>query len=258
MPALPLPAATADGEEAATKTDRRAPFSRRALLSDCAPRNMCPTAPRRRLACFLRLSILCIASLLIGGCVQTAMLPAQQLDAGTTVAGASLDEPGILYIPRANVQLTQGLGGGDLSVNLSGPPLGAGLTGRAYLSGRASAELQVQAAALEDAFDAGGAPTTGLALLGVQEVPTGEDRWYFGGQAGVIHGTGIRVGGPADVQTLPVVGASLGLGSFDLGSSWQIQVELASNVPVPVGNADDDDPPLPATRLSVGVFRLFD
>lgn len=251
MPALPLPAATADGEEAATKTDRRASFSRRALLSDCAPRNMCPTAPRRRLACFLRLSILCIASLLIGGCVQTAMLPAQQLDAGTTVAGASLDEPGILYIPRANVQLTQGLGGGDLSVNLSGPPLGAGLTGRAYLSGRASAELQVQAAALDDA---GGAPTAGLALLGVQEVPTGEDRWYFGGQAGVIHGTGIRVGGPADVQTLPVVGASLGLGSFDLGSSWQIQVELASNVPVPVGNADLS----PATRLSVGVFRLFD
>ena len=179
------------------------------------------------------------------------MLPAQQLDSGTTVAAASVDEPGFLYVPRANVQVTQGVGGGDLSVNLSGPPVGGGLAGRAYLSDRVNAELQVQAAALNGE----GEPGTGLVLVGLQRAPTGADQWYLGGQVGVIHGAGFVLNQTPEVQTRPVVGASLGFGPIDLGGDWQMQVELEGNAPL--GGLGEDDPPLPATRLSVGFFHLF-
>ena len=193
-----------------------------------------------------------LATVLLGsGCVQTAMLPAQQLDSGTTVAAASLDEPGFLYVPRANVQLTQGIGGGDLSVNLSAPLVGGGLTGRAYLSDRVNAELQVQAAALNGGED----PPTGLALVGVQEAPTGADQWYLGGQFGIIHGPGFVFNQAPEVKTRPVVGASIGFGPVDLGTDWRLQVELEGNAPL--GGSDDGDLPIPATRLSIGVFHLF-
>lgn len=188
---------------------------------------------------------------LLSGCVQTGMVPAQQLDSGTTVAAASVDEPGFLYIPRANVQLTQGVGGGDLSVNLSGPPVGGGLTARAYLSERVNAELQAQAAALNGA----GEPGTGLVLVGVQEAPTGADQWYLGGQFGIVHGAGFVVNQAPEVQTRPVVGGSVGFGPIDLGGAWRMQVELEGNAPL--GGLGEDDPPLPATRLSIGFFRLF-
>lgn len=191
------------------------------------------------------------AALLMSGCVQTAMLPAQQLDSGTTVASASLDEPGFLYIPRANVQLTQGVGGGDISVNLSGPLLGGGIIGRTYLSPGLNAELQVQAAALNGE----GEPGTGLVLAGVQEAPTRADQWYLGGQLGVIHGAGFVINQTPEVQTRPVVGGSVGFGPIDLGGAWRMQVELEGNAPL--GGLGEDDPPLPATRLSIGFFRLF-
>lgn len=52
------------------------------------------------------------------GCVQTSMPPARQLDAGDAVLSASVDEPGVGYIPRATGQFTYGLGRGDLTFNL--------------------------------------------------------------------------------------------------------------------------------------------
>lgn len=199
-----------------------------------------------------RLSVLIVlcAALLSGGCVQTAMLPAQQLDSGTTVVGASIDEPGFLYIPRVNVQVTQGIGGGDLSANLSGPPVGGGVTGRAYLSDQLNVEVQAQATALNGAAG----PASGLVLVGLQQAPT-PNQWYLGAQAGIVRGTGFDIGGStSDVQTRPLVGASFGVGPFDVGTDWRMQLELETNVPV---GPWEDDPPFPATRISIGFFRLF-
>jgi hypothetical protein len=198
--------------------------------------------------------VLAAVLFLTGGCVQTAMLPAQQIEAGETVATVSLDEPGFLYIPRANVQFTAGLGGGDVSANVSGPLLGAGMTGRYYLSGRLNAEMQGQVTGLSGGL---GEPQ-GLLLLGVKENPTGGDTVYLGARAGAIHGPPFLDfgGSPGDPpQTHPVVGATVGMGPFEVGSSWQVQVELEGNAPIAPGS---DDPPLPATRISVGLFYLGD
>lgn len=195
-----------------------------------------------RLACFL--GALCITSILASGCVQTAMLPARQLESGTTVASTSLDEPGRVILPRLNAQVTHGLGGGDFTVNLSVPPFGGGLTGRYYLTDRASAKFQLQVAPLR-------AGATGLGLVGIQETPTREDSWYFGAQLGTINGVD-QVNG--NRKTTPVIGGSAGYGPVDLGSSWQMQVEFESNVPL---STPEGHPPVPATRLSIGFFHLF-
>jgi len=66
-----------------------------------------------------------------GGCIQTAMLPAQQLESETTVVSSSIDVPAQL-----NAQVTGSFGSGGRTFNLSGFPLlylRAGLTGRCYL-----------------------------------------------------------------------------------------------------------------------------
>ncbi len=177
------------------------------------------------------------------------MLPAQQLDSGDTVPAVAIDEPGILYIPRGTVQVTHGVGGGDLTANLSGPPLGGGLTGRYYLSRGATAEVQVQ-----------GAQFSGwsvLTLLGIQEVPHGEDAWFLGGRIGAINGRANQLSdaGPTDRRTYPVVGGSIGYAPFSIGEQWKMQIEVEGNVPL---SGSEDDPPRPATRLSVGFFRIFD
>jgi len=183
------------------------------------------------------------------GCVRTAMLPAQQLDPGTTVPAVTIDEPGILYLPRGTVQVTHGVGGGDLTVNVSGLPVGGGLTGRYYLHRGATAEFQVQGATFSS--------WTLLALMGIQEVPRGDDSWYVGGQVGAINGRGNQISdvGPTDRRTYPVVGGSIGYAPISIGEQWTMQIEVDGNVPL---SGSGSDPPLPATRLSVGFFRLFD
>lgn len=188
------------------------------------------------------------------------MTPAQQIEPETTVLSASLDEPGFLYVPRLNVQLTQGLGGGDLTANASVPSLigfGAGLTGRYYLTDRLTGKLQ---------FQAGGLPeqAAALGLLGLQRGPVGTESWYFGGQVGVTSGkppdflgtgAGVSEGEPA---TAPVIGGSVGYGPMDIGSNWQMQIELEANAPLTLEQDFDlDEVPFPATRLSIGFFRLF-
>lgn len=206
------------------------------------------------------------AGLLSGGCVQTAMTPAQQIEPGTTVLSASLDEPGFAYIPRLNAQLTQGLGGGDLTANVSVPSLigaGAGLTGRYYLSDRLTGELQLQA---------GGIPgrTAALALLGVQKGPVdtvnwpvSTGHWYFGGRVGATVGKPPELLGRgrdlSEVETVvaPVVGGTVGYGPVEIGSNWQMQIEAEANVPLSRNEFELDAVPFPATRLSIGFFRLF-
>lgn len=167
-----------------------------------------------------RLPIFLAVLLLTSGCVQTAMLPATQVDTGETVGSISIDEPGVLVIPRLNLQVTQGLEGHkDVTLNLSGVPTedvvfpGIGITGRYYLTDKANAELQVQGAGL--------AGWTNLVLVGVQEVPVGDDSWYVGGQVGLINGRGevISDSSPTARQTHPVIGGSIGYGPIDLGSS---------------------------------------
>lgn len=145
--------------------------------------------------------------------------------------------------------MTHGLGGGDLTANLSGPPPGGGLVGRYYLSTDATAEIQVQGAKFSG--------WSALALLGVQEVPHGDDSWNLGGQIGTINGRGNQLSdvGPTARRTYPVVGGSIGYAPFSIGEQWKMQIEVEGNVPL---SGSEDDPPLPATRLSVGVFRLFD
>lgn len=132
------------------------------------------TAPDRFILGFLFVTVLS------AGCTQTTMLPAHQLDRGKTVSAVTVDEPGILHFPRGTVQVTHGAGYGDLTANLSGPPLRGGLTGRYYLSTDANAEVQVQASSYSGKLNV-------LGLLGLQEVPTGDDSWYVGGQVGAIN-----------------------------------------------------------------------
>lgn len=206
------------------------------------------------------------AGLLSGGCVQTAMTPAQQIEPGTTVLSASLDEPGVAYVPRLNAQLTQGLGGGDLTANVSIPSLigvGAGLTGRYYLSDRLTGELQLQAGGILRR-------TAALALLGIQKGPVdtvnwpvSTGHWYFGGRVGATMGKPPellgRGRGLSEVETVvaPVVGGTVGYGPVDIGSNWRMQIEAEANVPLSRNEFELDDVPFPATRLSIGFFRLF-
>ena len=161
------------------------------------------------------------------------------------MASASLDEPGQVIIPRVNAQLTQGLGSGDFTANLSVPPFGGGLTGRYYLNERYNAELQVQAAPLRS-------NATVVALLGLQEVPADASTWYYGAQAGTVSGHD----DVNDVRSATtVVGASAGYGPFELEGDWRMQVELEANVPL---STTQGDPPVPASRISIGFFRLFE
>jgi hypothetical protein len=191
------------------------------------------------------------AALAGGGCTQTAMLPAEQLDGGTTAVSATLDEPGVAYVPRVNAQITHSFGGGDVTVNASYPGPGAGLSGRAYLDDNINAELQLQAS--RNLEDDGGSV---LGLAGFQEVPTERDPWYFGLQGGVIHGEPwLTLSSAPETQTLPVGGASIGYALRPGPGDLKLQAELEVNLPLPNGN---DDPPLPASKISIGVFHLFD
>lgn len=123
--------------------------------------------------------LLLVASLACGGCVQTSMTLARQIEPGTTVVSARLDEPGFAYIPRLNAQLTHGLGDGDLTTNVSFPALigvGAGLTGRHDLTGRLTGGLQLQ-----DGFFRS---TAALALVRVQGRAARAGDWYVGNRVG--------------------------------------------------------------------------
>jgi hypothetical protein len=194
-----------------------------------------------------------------GGCVQTAMLPAEQQDAGTTVASFSVDEPGVLFLPRLSAQVTRGLGGGDLTANLSGVPtgkwsiVGGGLTGRYYLTHDLNAALQFQMTSFSGA-------TAGLALFGLQTAPTDPPAWYYGGQVGGITGAGPGAyldhgDSSPGAGAVPVVGGTLGYGPVDVGTSTRMQLELELNVPV---WGDEEEVAMPGSGLSIGVFGLFD
>lgn len=209
-------------------------------------------------------SVLLAVGLGAGGCVQTAMLPARQLGPGTTAASATLDEPGFLLVPRANVQVTQGLGGGDLSANASLHPaepllVGGGLTGRYYVGPYVSAEAQVQALAPEASFE----DLSGLALLGVHTMPASPPSWSLGAQVGALSARELDLEGVSDPSpptrpryTSAVLGGSVSYGPIRLGASTEWQIELEVNAPL--ARRAFERLPLPATRLSVGVFHLLD
>lgn len=190
---------------------------------------------------------LLLAVLLFGaGCVQTSMLPAHQLGSGETTVAASIDEPGLLWIPRVNVQATHGFGKGDLTVNLGGTAnvLGGGLSGRYYLSDRVNGELQVQGAYVVNDW-------AGTAFFGLQQVPTEDDQWYLGAHVGALNGK--EVINSFSRQTSPLVGGSVGIGHIELGTSWRMQIELEANTTIPYS----EESSLPPGRLSVGIFRLY-
>ena len=214
--------------------------------------------PRTRVASLLLLTVVVC---LTGGCVQTAMLPADRLEDGETRASFGVDDPGALFIPRLNAQVTQGLGGGDLTANVSVLPLsnqavvGGGLAARSYLASDLSVEGQLQITAFSGR-------AAGLALLGLQTIPPSEGGWYVGGQTGVVSGPSPDVlfpGGAsaetARTWTAPVVGGTVGYGPIGLGPSARVQIELKANVPV---WGDEGEAPPATTGLSIGVFGLVE
>lgn len=213
--------------------------------------------PRRHFPSLLLLTVL---GLLTGGCVQTAMLPADRLEEGDTRASFGIDEPGALVIPRLNAQVTQGLGDGDLTANVSVLPLsdhpmvGGGLAARSYLAHDLSVEGQLQITSFS------GRPA-GLALLGLQTIPPDEGGWYVGGQTGVVRGPSLDVlvwgasGEEGRTWTAPVVGGTVGYGPIGVGPSTRLQIELKANMPV---WGDEGEAPPATTGLSIGIFGLLE
>jgi hypothetical protein len=203
-----------------------------------------------------RLLLLPVVVCLTGGCVQTAMLPADRLEDGETRAALGVDEPGALFIPRLNVQVTQGLGGGDVTANLGAVPVsdqpivGGGLAARSYLTHDLSVEAQVQATSFSG-------DTAGLVLVGVQTIPSDEGGWYIGGQTGVVSGPSLDVlsGDGGRTWTAPVAGGTVGYGPVRIGASTRMQIELKANMPV---WGDEGEAPPVSTGLSVGIFGLFE
>jgi len=185
------------------------------------------------------------------GCVQTALLPSRHLAEGETVVAASLDEPGFLYVPRLNLQVTQGLGGGDLSANVGGTvqTVGGGLAGRYYLTDALTAEGQVQGVRVFDNS------WTAAALLGIQQTTDPSDHLYVGGHVGGMRGTEILADADESPRTLPLVGGSIGVGHIDLGGAWRMQIELEASVSVP---SSEEEGLVPPAHLSIGVFRRWE
>lgn len=206
------------------------------------------------------LSLLAAVAFLTGGCVQTAMLPADRLEDGETRGSLGIDAPGALFYPRVNAQVTHGVGGADLTANVSAVPLsdqsivGGGVAARSYLTRDVSAEVQAQGTVLS------GQPA-GLVLLGLQTIPPDEGGWYAGGQAGVVRGPSPDVlvwdGSSAERRTwtAPVVGGTVGYGPVRIAPSARMQLELKLNVPA---WDDEGEAPPASTGLSVGVFGLFE
>lgn len=205
------------------------------------------------------LPLLVAVSVLAGGCVQTAMLPADTMEDGETRASLSVGAPGALFVPRFNAQVTRGLGGGDLTANLSAVPVseraivGGGLAARSYLSGDLSVEAQLQGTSFSGRV-------AGLALLGLQTIPSHGGGWYIGVQTGGVRGPSPDVlfddgRGEERIWTAPVVGGTVGYGPVDLGPSTRMQIELKANVPI---WGDEGEAPPATTGLSVGVFGLFE
>jgi len=187
------------------------------------------------------------------------MLPAEKLETGETRASLSAGMPGALLYPRVGAQVTWGFGGGDVTANVNATPLpkqavvGGGLAVRSYLTDDLSLEVQFQGASF-----AGQA--AGLALLGLQTIPSGEGGWYFGLQGGAVRGPSgdVLVGGrrgETRIWRAPVVGGTVGYGPIDLGPSTRMQVELKANMPV---WGDEGEAPPATTGLSVGIFGLFE
>jgi hypothetical protein len=206
------------------------------------------------------LSLLAAVAFLTGGCVQTAMLPADRLEDGETRGSLGLEAPGALFYPRINAQVTHGVGGADLTANVSAVPLsdqtilGGGVAARSYLTRDLGVEVQAQGTALS------GQPA-GLVLMGLQTIPPDEGGWYAGGQTGVVSGPSpdVLVWGGSSAETArtwtaPVVGGTVGYGPIGLGPSARMQIELKANMPV---WGDEGEAPPATTGLSVGVFGLF-
>ena len=205
--------------------------------------------------------LLTVVVCLTGGCVQTAMLPADRLEDGETRAALGVDVPAAFILPRANVQVTQGFGGGDVTANLgavpvSGQPIvGGGLAARSYLPRDLSVEAQVQATSFSG-------EVAGLVLVGLQTIPPDEGGWYVGGQTGIVSGPGPHVlsmngasGDAGRAWTAPVVGGTVGYGPTRIDASTRMQIELKANVPV---WGDEGEAPPVSTGLSVGIFGLFE
>lgn len=184
------------------------------------------------------------------------MQPARPLNEGETVTTLYLDEPGFLYVPRLGGQVTQGVGGGDVSANLSASFWHAdlGIGARRYLSDRWSLMVQNQTAFLYE-FDDGALGWNTLMLAGRSMPPP--DGHFYGG----FHG-GISVVSPAARSLLefqdrtsaigvPFAGGMIGLGPYSIGEAWSLQLELQLSAPL----TGDDDVIVAPARLSVGFLR---
>lgn len=197
-------------------------------------------------------SLLLISAVLTAGCIQTATLPAHQVDRGETVASASVDVPASAWIPRANVQVTQGWGGGDVSANVSGSfsLFGGGLSGRYYVSDNLNAELQVQTGRVFEDW-------TTTAFGGIQQAATNDRPWYLGIHGGLLNGEKINVNLPESYysrKTLPMIGSTIGVGKIELGETWTLQVEMEVNATIPY----TDEASVPPSRISIGLFRTWE
>lgn len=196
--------------------------------------------------------LLLISAVLSAGCIQTATLPAHQIDRGETVSSASVDVPGFAWIPRANLQVTQGLGGGDVSTNFGGTAtaFGGGLSGRYYVSEHLNAELQVQTGHVFDDW-----ATT--VFGGIQQAATNDRSWYLGIHGGLLNGKKVNINLPESHysrKTLPMMGGTIGIGKIELGEAWILQVEMEVNATIPY----TDEASVPPSRLSLGLFRTWD
>jgi hypothetical protein len=209
----------------------------------------------------IRRLLLTVVVLLTGGCIQTAMLPADRVEDGETRGSLGLEAPGALFCPRINAQVTHGVGGADLTANVSAVPfpdqaiVGGGLAARSYLAYDLSVEGQLQITSFSGR-------SAGLVLVGLQTIPPDEGGWYAGGQTGVVSGPSPDVlfpgGASAETErtwTAPVVGGTVGYGPVRIAPSARMQLELKLNVPA---WDDEGEAPPASTGLSVGGFGLFE
>lgn len=135
------------------------------------------------------------ALLMVVGCSFTTMETARQLDSNEIVASGSLDWPGYLIIPRANVNAMYGLGGfGDINAHMGGTPVSYnfGVGSRVYPSDQITLSLQTDfmnifhdfgfsQADLNERFIATITPRVTTAVR--------DDQWFYGGvQANILNG----------------------------------------------------------------------
>lgn len=177
--------------------------------------------------------VLVFLAVMLSGCAFSKMETAHQLEGGDILMSGTLDWPGMLYIPRANLNFMYGLGGvGDISAHVGTTMFtaNAGLGGRVYLGDRLNLSLQGDAMYVIFDFDLGGSDRTAALLTATPRLTTtaGDGRFVYGGiQSNIIVGYEST---PADGMSLEglaiLAGGLVGIDFFAEQTGLGVQTEL--------------------------------